>query len=32
MFIFDFVAETVLDRSSTGCMGMIVGFLNDFLQ
>ena len=30
MFIFDFVAETVLDQIIDWLYGKIVGFLNDF--
>mgnify|MGYP000680655964 CR=1 FL=1 len=30
MFIFDFVAETVLDQIIDWLYGRIVGFLNDF--
>lgn len=30
MFIFDFVAETILDQIIDWLYGKIVGFLNDF--
>ena len=30
MFIFDFVAETVLDQIIDWLYGKIIGFLNDF--
>lgn len=32
MFIFDFVAETVLDQIIDWLYGKIVGFLNDFFE
>ena len=32
MFIFDFVAETVLDQIIDWLYGKIVGFLNDFFR
>ena len=30
MFIFDFVAETILDQILDWIYGKIIGFLNDF--
>ena len=32
MFIFDFVAETVLDQIIDWLYGKIIGFLNDFFR